>query len=611
MFDALSIAQSGLFSSNSAVQNVMNNISNESTEGYKKRVTDLSELAQIDGSIEGRGVSVSGVNRITDEYLFNNIIQETGKQSEYDKLDSILGDIEAMFEETDDSGLSIDLDRYFQSIENLRTNPQNLIYQSDLKQQAKILVTDLQAIYTDIENRQNIEKQNLKDEVSNITSILDQIGEINKEIKTNSVSRNDLYDKRDALEEELSQYIDIEVDRGDPYFLKSNGETLISYVDNVRELSYQEELTAQKDKFMDDNGNDTILDGNTFDAGDIITYKIDNNLEVSITYGENLGVDLDGDSVNDTVDATNFIRALAYKINNDDAINSKVIAYNGNYTVDANGNKTTDDTNDNFLMIESRTAGEKGSFEGYVLITNKTGATYDSAAAVQKTDKYSVEGTDKVYVGLYDEELELSSGSTKAIVDNLTTDSGNNLLKNYKDKLDQFANALVDVSRAYIIDSEGNYTFGEKASELSSDVDLTYELNMFSGSSVRTLTFNENSVYSLNQDDLDYLAQLQWKADFDFDGSAQDGNAETSTSFSKFYQSLRVDVATDKESNDTLKSTQDAVTASLTLSYEKIVKVDSDEEMINLIKFQKAYEANAKMITVVDEMLETLLGIKR
>jgi len=39
--------------------------------------------------------------------------------------------------------------------------------------------------------------------------------------------------------------------------------------------------------------------------------------------------------------------------------------------------------------------------------------------------------------------------------------------------------------------------------------------------------------------------------------------------------------------------------------------VDKDEELIELIKFQKAYEANAKIITVIDEMLETLLGLKR
>ena len=46
-------------------------------------------------------------------------------------------------------------------------------------------------------------------------------------------------------------------------------------------------------------------------------------------------------------------------------------------------------------------------------------------------------------------------------------------------------------------------------------------------------------------------------------------------------------------------------------AYDKMTKVDKDAEMIELIKFQSAYEANAKMVTVVDQMLQTLLGMKR
>ena len=70
-------------------------------------------------------------------------------------------------------------------------------------------------------------------------------------------------------------------------------------------------------------------------------------------------------------------------------------------------------------------------------------------------------------------------------------------------------------------------------------------------------------------------------------------------------------VSEDKENVDFRKSTQDAVTESLQNAYDKLTKVDKDEEMMNLIKFQAAYEANAKLITMVDEMLATILGIRR
>ncbi len=45
--------------------------------------------------------------------------------------------------------------------------------------------------------------------------------------------------------------------------------------------------------------------------------------------------------------------------------------------------------------------------------------------------------------------------------------------------------------------------------------------------------------------------------------------------------------------------------------YSSVSKVSIDEEMANLIKYQTSYGAAAKIITTIDQMMETLLGIKR
>ncbi|VAX20758.1 Flagellar hook-associated protein FlgK, partial [hydrothermal vent metagenome] len=44
---------------------------------------------------------------------------------------------------------------------------------------------------------------------------------------------------------------------------------------------------------------------------------------------------------------------------------------------------------------------------------------------------------------------------------------------------------------------------------------------------------------------------------------------------------------------------------------EQVAGVSLDEEMVNLIRFQYAYQASAKMIGVIDEMLQTLIGLGR
>ena len=41
---------------------------------------------------------------------------------------------------------------------------------------------------------------------------------------------------------------------------------------------------------------------------------------------------------------------------------------------------------------------------------------------------------------------------------------------------------------------------------------------------------------------------------------------------------------------------------------ESVAGVSLDEEMSNLIKFQHAFEAAARMISVIDQMLDTLIN---
>jgi flagellar hook-associated protein 1 FlgK len=53
---------------------------------------------------------------------------------------------------------------------------------------------------------------------------------------------------------------------------------------------------------------------------------------------------------------------------------------------------------------------------------------------------------------------------------------------------------------------------------------------------------------------------------------------------------------------------QDAVMAQLTNRRESVSGVSIDEEVTNLIKYQKSYEANSKVISVLAEMLDTLIN---
>jgi flagellar hook-associated protein 1 FlgK len=42
---------------------------------------------------------------------------------------------------------------------------------------------------------------------------------------------------------------------------------------------------------------------------------------------------------------------------------------------------------------------------------------------------------------------------------------------------------------------------------------------------------------------------------------------------------------------------------------KELSSVNMDEELINLTKYQRAYEAAARVVTVTDELLQTVLGM--
>ncbi|MDD3007667.1 MAG: flagellar hook-associated protein FlgK [Arcobacter sp.] len=630
MLSTLNVSYTGLSAAKTAVENVSNNIANENAPGYKKRVVGLSELGQMDSLFAGRGVSVDGIYRVTSQYMFDKVINENSKSNYYDKLSGMLGNVESVFKETEESGFSVDLNRYFQSIENLRTNPNSEIYKSALKNEGGILVETLQNIYSTIQKQQDAEKTELNANVEKINSLLKEIGDVNDKIVKYATATNDLYDKRDQLELELSNYVDITVNRDEDFYeLKIGDSVAISNNTIVKTVDVISNDSSQIDKFNHINYDSVTNTFTTYDSlkynedltsknldlNDVVTYKLNNEFEVSVTIGESITMDWDGDGTETTeiVDDTNLTRAIVHKINSNPDFNDLVVAYNGDYSIDSNGNKVTNDSKDNYLRVESKFPGIDNSFDARVSIVKKdnTDSTIiDSRESLYKNEDESKTAISDVSIGIYGREVSLKTGIVKAQVDNLSTSSVNNKFQTYFDKLDAFAQTLADITDKYIKTGTDSYIYGEAASD-DEDSGVINSLGLFSGSSVMTLKFNKNAVNDLKQLELDYLATIQWKTDLSFEGKGQGVNSSNDTSLLEFYRELRVSVSADKENSNFLLETQDSITQSVKSSYDNLVKVDKDDEMLDLMKFQAAYTANAKIVTAIDEMLQILLGLKR
>ncbi|MFT9819934.1 flagellar hook-associated protein FlgK [Lysinibacillus sp. NPDC056185] len=94
------------------------------------------------------------------------------------------------------------------------------------------------------------------------------------------------------------------------------------------------------------------------------------------------------------------------------------------------------------------------------------------------------------------------------------------------------------------------------------------------------------------------LANLQSKSQVDLDGAT----------FNSFYQGMIGKLGTDGEEAYRLNKTSEKLLVTLSGNRASVSSVSLDEEMTNMITFQQAYNANARMITVVDETLDKIIN---
>ena len=382
MINSLYIGRSGLDTAKYSVDVTSNNIANENTEGYIKRTVNTSELTTLEDDI-GNGVSFDSVTRSTSVYLYDKLVSQDSLSSYYEAEDSVLSNVEMMFSETENTGFSSTLSNYFDSVETLRGDPTNLIYKNDFSSQAEFVVDGIQSLNENLNETITSTRAQLEDDVKTVNNILEQIVSLNEQILQSNTESIDLLDKRDLLEKNLSEYVDIEINRtSSTYNLKVSGVNVIFNNTNLHEISVKEENIAQKD---------------VYDSSDFSSLNFSTGDKVSLVLN-NTEIELEIPSTN-TLVGTTANEQIVYAINH----SSEFMDYTASL-----------DTSNN-LVITSNTEGEEGKFD-IAISVNGTELTMNSN---------SVEAENNVSLAVYNNDLNLSSGSLKALTEELTSSTSN------------------------------------------------------------------------------------------------------------------------------------------------------------------------------------------
>ncbi|MFG6114700.1 flagellar hook-associated protein FlgK [Halobacillus sp. MO56] len=222
-FHGLEVAKRGLFTQQSALHTTGHNIANANTPGYTRQRVNFEQTApyppasrnrpEIPGQV-GSGVQAGSIERVREQFLDIQFRGEANKAGYWESKADSISKMEEVMNEPSEQGLSKTMDRFWQSLQDLATNPEDAGARSVVRQRG-IAVTEtfnylsrsLEGIQKDLENEIDVT-------VKDANSLLTQIDQLNQQIgnvEPHGYLPNDLYDERDRLIDDLSQLVDIEV----------------------------------------------------------------------------------------------------------------------------------------------------------------------------------------------------------------------------------------------------------------------------------------------------------------------------------------------------------------------------------------------------------------
>ncbi|ACV61587.1 flagellar hook-associated protein FlgK [Desulfofarcimen acetoxidans DSM 771] len=163
-------------------------------------------------------------------------------------------------------------------------------------------------------------------------------------------------------------------------------------------------------------------------------------------------------------------------------------------------------------------------------------------------------------------------------------------IDNYKEKLEKLANAIAE-------EINGLYTGeGKFFKDLSNASD--------------SKTLNNNKIIELD-DNASVDPQIALEAAQLRNKKIDSLGEDEGITFESYYQDLMVTIGEESNSAGQLLETYEAIGDQLFAQRESVSGVSIEEEMTNLLQYQYGYQAASKIITTIDQMLETLLGIIR
>ena len=623
IFNTLSVGYSGLNASQVGISTTSHNITNAETDGYTRQavVTAASTPLSTTSGLVGNGTDVVGIKRIFDNFVFDRYTA-LGSDKEYSDFEKkTLDQLSTYFPEIDNTGIKSDLHAYYNMWQSFSDNPDNASIKLALSKQAQLLSDHIKSTVDTVKSLQSDLNSQLEVNVNEVNSLAKQLAETNRAIDTaeagGAFDANDLRDKRNVLERDLSKLIGTETATGrlesniqinsnannktGDYSLSVNG---LNLVDGATYHPISISNTANKNGFYQISYE--RQDGVLIPIEEKVTGgKIGSILNLrGSTIDTTSGVPVDGVLQNTIAELNSFATGLIESTNN---------LYAASPTTTMTSNSLSIAPTD--ALMSSSMNFKKGAFNLVV---------YDVDGKAVATRKINIDEATTMTGAIGSNSIQAQmSAQVDDNADGNATNDVNSFIK-FNWATYPAGNHAVEFSLNPTAESKG-YTFAiadvQKDSNFSSGSNFAGALGMnrfFDGTDATNMSLaaplqiNPTSISAGlapvagdNNLALNMIQQQFEQIDFKV------GAKTYTTTSNGMFDTIATGVGASANAATTKNETVSAQFNAVEMEYSSTSKVNIDEEMTNLIKYQNSYGAAAKIITTIDQMMQTLLGIKQ
>lgn len=565
-FGSLYIGASGLQNAQYALNTTANNLANVNTTGYVRQQVrfadkNYNKLKDPNKNVNmqqyGLGVSIGDVVHARDIFLDKSYRQENGRKGFYTSFYEITDYVQDLFQELNGEQFKQSVSDLHQAFQELEPNMDNSTKQNLVLEKADLLLSRTKSLYDDMKSYQSNINEQIKDDVDRVNKIGNRIYELNLQIQKVEAGGQEtamtLRDERDNLLDELGGYGSVSI---------KEDATGFTYVD------------FESTPFIDDN--------KCYNIG----LQEDKETGFYTPYWTQLS----------DVDKQQYVRVfkknevISTDLNTDvGSIKAKLLARGDGY-----GTYQDLESEEAYDRISGCTMMETEA-QVSALLHNIVTKINDAYCPNKTVD------TDVTYIDADGNQVSLKGKKVLDAANCAVGEDGQLPPRELFTRvgMDRYTKVTGDDGNTY-------YVYNE---EDENDPTTLYSLNNISIN--KELRKQITLMPYKNQNGTDYPLGEKLMSLWNDKGMTLNPYDKKPCTFEGYYDKLIGQIGNDGSTFQSASETLTGALSSIDNQRQQTMGVSSDEELTHMIKFQSAYNASSRFMTVISQMTELIVtGLK-